>query len=52
MTRAPSPKAIVIVGAGPAGLAALKEVLDAPQFKSGEWTPIVFEEREDIGGVW
>ncbi|KAF9445532.1 FAD/NAD(P)-binding domain-containing protein [Macrolepiota fuliginosa MF-IS2] len=38
--------------AGPVGLAALKAVLDSEQFKSGEWVPVAFESREDIGGVW
>lgn len=45
-------KTIVIIGAGPAGLAALKAVLETPQFASGLWTPIVFESRSDVGGVW
>lgn len=43
---------IGIIGAGPAGLAALKTVLDSPQYKAGQWIPIAFEAREDIGGVW
>ncbi|KAG6849776.1 hypothetical protein H0H93_005292 [Arthromyces matolae] len=43
---------ICIIGAGPVGLAALKVVLDSPQYKSGSWIPTVFESRSDIGGVW
>lgn len=43
---------IVIIGAGPSGLAALKCVLDTAQFKEGLWTPVVFEARNDVGGVW
>ena len=46
-------KRIGIIGAGPAGLAALKTVLDAREFHSGEWAdPVVLEAREDVGGVW
>ncbi|KAF9477948.1 FAD/NAD(P)-binding domain-containing protein [Pholiota conissans] len=43
---------IGIIGAGPAGLAALKTVLDTPQYKAGQWIPTVLEAREDVGGVW
>ncbi|KAF7763523.1 hypothetical protein Agabi119p4_8060 [Agaricus bisporus var. burnettii] len=42
-------KQIGIIGAGPAGLAALKSVLDC---KAANWRPIVFESREEVGGVW
>jgi len=45
-------KTICIVGAGPVGLAALKSVLDSPQYKAGHWKPSAFESRDDIGGVW
>ncbi|KAJ3561835.1 hypothetical protein NP233_g9948 [Leucocoprinus birnbaumii] len=45
-------KTICIVGAGPAGLAALKTVLDSDQFKSGDWVPVAFEAREEVGGIW
>ncbi|KAJ7634785.1 hypothetical protein FB45DRAFT_790150, partial [Roridomyces roridus] len=43
---------IAIVGAGPSGLAALKTILDTPQFKAGLWTPIALEARQNVGGVW
>lgn len=42
-------KQIGIIGAGPAGLAALKSVLDC---KAANWLPVVFESREEVGGVW
>ncbi|KAF5310834.1 hypothetical protein D9619_007830 [Psilocybe cf. subviscida] len=46
-------KRIGIIGAGPAGLAALKTALEAPEYHSGEWAdPVVLEAREDVGGVW
>ena len=45
-------KAICIIGAGPSGLAALKTVLDTPQFKRGIWKPTAYEAREKVGGVW
>ncbi|KAH6917985.1 flavin-containing monooxygenase/FMO family protein [Coprinopsis sp. MPI-PUGE-AT-0042] len=48
----PTVKRIGVIGAGPAGLAALKVILDSDEFKAGLWQPIVFEAREDVGGVW
>ncbi|TEB20618.1 FAD/NAD(P)-binding domain-containing protein [Coprinellus micaceus] len=45
-------KRIVIIGAGPAGLCALKCVLDGEGYKNGDWEVVVFEAREDLGGVW
>ncbi|KAG6861382.1 hypothetical protein C0995_000788 [Termitomyces sp. Mi166 len=45
-------KAICVIGAGPAGLAALKIILDSSQYRSGEWNPVVFEARDKLGGVW
>ncbi|KAJ7686645.1 hypothetical protein B0H17DRAFT_1071395 [Mycena rosella] len=45
-------KSICIVGAGAAGLAALKTVLDTPQFKANLWKPVIFEARSQVGGVW
>ncbi|KAF9528346.1 hypothetical protein CPB83DRAFT_869524 [Crepidotus variabilis] len=43
---------IGIIGAGPGGLAALKAVLDSPQFREGSWKVTAFEAREDVGGIW
>jgi cation diffusion facilitator CzcD-associated flavoprotein CzcO len=43
---------ICIIGAGAAGLAALKTFKDTPQFKDGIWELIAYESREDLGGVW
>ncbi|KAK0192788.1 FAD/NAD(P)-binding domain-containing protein [Armillaria mellea] len=45
-------KRICIVGAGPSGLAALKAIHDAEEFKAGTWLPTVFEARDQIGGIW
>ncbi|KAI0918604.1 hypothetical protein AcV5_002551 [Taiwanofungus camphoratus] len=45
-------KHICIIGAGAAGLAALKVITDTIQYKEGLWKPIAFEEREKVGGVW
>ncbi|TFK73464.1 FAD/NAD(P)-binding domain-containing protein [Pluteus cervinus] len=45
-------KRICVIGAGPAGLAALKTVQDSPQYKAGRWTVDAYESRDDIGGVW
>ncbi|KAI3605239.1 flavin-containing monooxygenase [Moniliophthora roreri] len=43
---------IMIIGAGPAGLAALKVLLETPQVKSGHWIVNSFEAREKVGGIW
>jgi len=43
---------ICIIGAGPGGLAALKAVMDTPQYKQGLWKATAFEERDKVGGVW
>jgi len=43
---------IAVIGAGSAGLAMLKTVLDFPQEVRESWTIDVFDEREDTGGVW
>jgi cation diffusion facilitator CzcD-associated flavoprotein CzcO len=48
----PSVQRIGIIGAGAAGLAALKIILDTPQFKDGSWIPVAYEAREQVGGVW
>ncbi|KAF8637833.1 hypothetical protein AX17_002463 [Amanita inopinata Kibby_2008] len=48
----PTHKRICVIGAGPAGLAALKVILDTSQYKSGLWKPIAFEARDNVGGVW
>lgn len=45
-------KAICIIGAGPAGLAALKTILDTHQFKANSWKPTLYESRDRVGGVW
>ncbi|KAJ6538733.1 hypothetical protein B0H10DRAFT_2140153 [Mycena sp. CBHHK59/15] len=45
-------KTICVIGAGAAGLAALKSILDTPQFRSGLWKPLAFEARDNAGGVW
>ncbi|KAJ7158370.1 hypothetical protein C8R43DRAFT_1087061 [Mycena crocata] len=45
-------KTICIVGAGAAGLAALKTILDTPQYKAGLWKPTAFEARHRAGGIW
>ncbi len=45
-------KRIAIIGAGPAGLAALKAVLDSEEWKEGYWDVVAFEAREDVGGIW
>jgi protoporphyrinogen oxidase len=41
------PKTVAIIGAGPAGLTAALELLD----HAAEYTPIVFEASDDLGGI-
>ncbi|KAL7277351.1 hypothetical protein ACG7TL_009210 [Trametes sanguinea] len=43
---------ICVIGAGPAGLAAVKIIKDSQQYKDGLWTVTALEARDDIGGIW
>ncbi|KAL1946294.1 hypothetical protein VTO73DRAFT_15421 [Trametes versicolor] len=43
---------ICVIGAGPAGLAAVKIIKDSPQYKAGLWTVTAFEARNRVGGIW
>ncbi|KAJ7666259.1 hypothetical protein DFH06DRAFT_270837 [Mycena polygramma] len=43
---------ICVIGAGAAGLAALRAILDTPQYKAGFWKPTTFEARHQVGGIW
>ncbi|KAJ7485386.1 FAD/NAD(P)-binding domain-containing protein [Mycena latifolia] len=45
-------KTICVVGAGAAGLAVLRAILDTPQYKDNLWKPVVFEARSQVGGIW
>ncbi|KAI5120008.1 hypothetical protein M0805_008469 [Coniferiporia weirii] len=45
-------KSIAIVGAGSAGLAMLKVLLDLPENVRRGWEIVLFEERMGVGGVW
>ncbi|KAI6149288.1 hypothetical protein BKA82DRAFT_1006115 [Pisolithus tinctorius] len=45
-------KSVVIVGAGSAGLAMLKTLLDLPVETRAEWNIVLYEQRRDIGGIW
>lgn len=45
-------KSIAIVGAGSAGLGALKAILDLPEETRAGWEVILFEQRRDVGGIW
>ncbi|KAI0792008.1 FAD/NAD-P-binding domain-containing protein [Abortiporus biennis] len=45
-------KSIAIVGAGSAGLAILKVLLDLPiEVRSG-WDIVLYEQRRNVGGLW
>lgn len=46
------PKSLAIVGAGSAGLAMLKTFLDLDVFSRDNWEVVLYEEREDVGGIW
>lgn len=46
-------KRIAIVGGGTAGLTMLKTLsADLPSEVTKDWDIVLFEQREDIGGVW
>jgi len=45
-------KTVVIIGGGSAGLGALKALLDLPHDIRASWNISLFDEREDVGGVW
>lgn len=45
-----SSKSIAIIGAGSAGLAALKTFLEVEA--QDDWDIVLFEQRRDVGGIW
>ena len=46
-------KRVAIVGAGTAGLAALKTFIhDIPKPDGQRWEIELFEQRDDLGGIW
>lgn len=46
-------KRIAIVGGGTAGLTMLKTLTaDLPAEVTRDWDIVLFEQREDVGGVW
>lgn len=47
-----SPKSVAIVGAGSAGLAMLKTILDLPEATNQHWDIVLYEQRRNVGGVW
>lgn len=45
-------KSIAIVGAGSAGLAVLKTLMELPEEVRSTWRIVCYEQRRDVGGVW
>ncbi len=45
-------KSIAIVGAGSAGLAILKTILDLPEDVRSDWDIVLYEQRWNVGGLW
>ena len=45
-------KSIAIVGAGSAGIAVLKTILELPEEVRANWKVVLYEQRRDVGGVW
>ena len=52
ITHPNASKSIAIVGAGSAGLAILKTLLDIRDQVRGDWDIVLYEQRRDVGGVW
>ncbi|PPQ62756.1 hypothetical protein CVT24_000450 [Panaeolus cyanescens] len=48
----PHNKSIAVIGAGSAGLAVLKTILDLPESTRAKLDFALYEKREDVGGVW
>ena len=42
---------ICIIGGGVSGLSAIQVIMETPQYKSGQWKPILFEARDKAGGA-
>ncbi len=45
-------KAVAIVGAGTAGLAMMKTLLDLPEAQRRSWNIVVFDRQSEVGGLW
>ncbi|KIN95358.1 hypothetical protein M404DRAFT_1007501 [Pisolithus tinctorius Marx 270] len=45
-------KSVAIIGAGSAGLAMLKSLLDLPVETRADWDIVLYEKRGDVGGIW
>jgi len=45
-------KSVAIVGAGSAGLAMLKTLLELEPLAHGNWNVVLFDERDNVGGIW
>jgi len=45
-------KSVAIVGAGSAGLGMLKTLLELPDAMRDGWEFSLFEERDNVGGIW
>jgi cation diffusion facilitator CzcD-associated flavoprotein CzcO len=47
-------KRVAIIGAGPTGLAQLKNILDTRKLehRAYELEVVVYESKPDVGGVW
>ena len=52
LTTTPQPKSIAIIGAGSSGLSSLKTFIDVSESTGQNWEIVVFERREDVGGIW
>jgi heterodisulfide reductase subunit A-like polyferredoxin len=48
----PATKSILIIGGGNAGLGSLKTFLDVPARIRRDWDIVLYEKRDEIGGIW
>jgi cation diffusion facilitator CzcD-associated flavoprotein CzcO len=47
-----SSKTIAVIGGGTGGLGALQVLLDVKRKNNLNWEVVLYEQRQEVGGVW